>query len=147
MRRVGGHSEIRTPGWPQTWTELSSHLSTCLFQHLCFSAGEGTELLHLRARRSLGYRRGNQPSQQLHDFPSQGHPVGRGHKSQASWLIWSLTPCYFVSPPPNSLCRALGSFPLPTAAFLKAAEGHQQTLAEHLWAIPQGTVLSFQLAQ
>lgn len=49
----------------------------------------------------------------------------------------------FISPP-TSFCRALGSFSLPMAAFLRASEGHQQTPAEHLWAIPQGTVLNFQ---
>jgi len=50
--------------------------------------------------------------------------------------------------PPQPPSAGLWALSLsPTVAFLRALEGHQQTLAEHLWAIPQGTILNFQLAQ
>jgi len=52
---------------------------------------------------------------------------------------------FYLPQPPSAGLWALSLS--PTVAFLRALEGHQQTLAEHLWAIPQGTILNFQLAQ
>lgn len=88
-------SDRRRELWNQgPWKTSGMEFTICWSQHLCFSAGEETELLSFKAGRNLSDHwakplvigEETKPAN-LVDFLSQGYRVGQGNKCQAFRLL------------------------------------------------------------